>query len=363
MKGSLNLKNENIINAVIVGCGRIAKKHFDAINSIGASTAKILAVSDLRIDKCAKLVGNRNDIVQTTNFKAETVLSECNLGIILTESGNHFQHAVEFLNRSIDVLIEKPVTLKLEDADELERIAIANNCKVYVVKQNRYNPPITLARRTFENGDLGSLNIGTIRVRWCRKQDYYDQANWRGTWAMDGGVIANQASHHVDLLRWFLGPVKSLRAHASAYGVKIETEDTVVAFIEFESGALGTLEATTCARPRNLEGSLSLIGSKGSIEVGGFAVNELIKLDTENSEFLSKGNNDMLQDTKDVYGSGHLKVYEEIVKDRCGLDNTAVMLAEARNSLELIHMIYKSIEENRTVYSSEEDLRSIKLGI
>lgn len=363
MKGTLNLKNNNIINAVIVGCGRIAKKHFDAINLIANDTVKILAVSDLNIDKCATLVGDRVDIIQSTNFKAKTILNECNLGIILSESGNHFQHAAEFLKRSIDVLIEKPVTLKLEDADELERIALANNCKVYVVKQNRYNPPIVLARRAFENGDLGSLNIGTIRVRWCRKQDYYDQASWRGTWAMDGGVIANQASHHVDLLRWFFGPVKSLKAYASTYGVEIETENTVVAVIEFETGALGTLEATTCTRPRNLEGSLSLIGSKGSIEVGGFAVNELINFDTRNDDFLTNSKKEMPQDTNDVYGSGHVKVYEEIVKDRCGLDNTAVMLAEAKNSLELIHMIYKSIEENRTVYSSEKDLRSMKLGL
>ena len=147
--------------------------------------------------------------------------------------------------------------------------------KIYVVKQNRYNEPIVQARNFCESGFLGTPQIGTLRVRWCRPQSYYDQAAWRGTWLMDGGVISNQASHHIDLIRWFMGPVNRVHAVSRSFLADIQTEDSLVALVEFKSGAIGTVEETTATRPRNLEGSFSIQGSLGAFEVAGFAVNKL----------------------------------------------------------------------------------------
>ena len=305
---------------------------------------------------------NSEKTTHSDNFLDPLILAQCDLGVVLTESGNHFIHAKRLLMSGLDVLIEKPITLRMDHAKELACLAKSLSKKIYVVKQNRFNNPILQARKAFEDGRLGNLQIGTVRVRWCRPQSYYDQADWRGTWEMDGGVIANQASHHIDLLQWFMGPVESVSAFSARFGVDIDTEDTVVATLKFASGALGTIEATTSVRPRNLEGSLSLLGSKGSIEIGGFAVNELSKFELSSGENLEFLNEPPKNDTSDVYGSGHIAVYREILKDRQGIPNDSVAAEESLKSLELIHMIYKSIEENRTVSSNETDTSSCLLG-
>ena len=147
--------------------------------------------------------------------------------------------------------------------------------KLFVVKQNRFNVPVVKAREALEAGRFGRLILGTVRVRWCRDQAYYDQDAWRGTWAYDGGVLTNQASHHIDMLEWFFGDVVSVHARAITALAKIETEDTAVATLKFRNGALGIIEATTAARPTDLEGSLSILGEKGTVEIAGFAVNQI----------------------------------------------------------------------------------------
>ena len=147
--------------------------------------------------------------------------------------------------------------------------------RLFVVKQNRFNVPVVKAREALEAGRFGKLVLGTVRVRWCRDQSYYDQDAWRGTWAQDGGVLANQASHHVDMLGWFMGPVESVHARSARALVDIEAEDTAVATLKFRNGALGIIEATGATRPKDLEGSLSVLGEGGTVEIGGFAVNEI----------------------------------------------------------------------------------------
>ena len=147
--------------------------------------------------------------------------------------------------------------------------------KLFVVKQNRFNVPVVKAREALDAGRFGQLILGTVRVRWCRDQAYYDQDEWRGTWAYDGGVLTNQASHHVDMLEWFFGDVVSVHARAITALANIETEDTAVATLKFRNGALGIIEATTAARPTDLEGSLSILGEKGTVEIAGFAVNQI----------------------------------------------------------------------------------------
>src|ERR1700722_6272048 len=171
--------------------------------------------------------------------------------VILTESGRHAEHAIALAPHGKHIIVEKPMALTLDDADEMIRACDRHGVRLFVVKQNRFNVPVTKLRQALERGRFGKLVLGTVRVRWCRRQDYYDQDAWRGTWALDGGVLSNQASHHIDLLEWMMGDVESVFAKARTALVDIETEDTGVVIIKFKNGALGIVEATTATRPKD----------------------------------------------------------------------------------------------------------------
>ena len=187
--------------------------------------------------------------------------------------------------------------------------------KLFVIKQNRFNVPIIKLREAIEKKRFGKINMGTIRVRWSRNQSYYDQASWRGTWALDGGVLANQASHHIDMLEWMLGEPQSVYAIAKKELVEIEAEDTAIVVLKFESGAFGIIEATTAVRPRDLEGSISVLGEKGSVVIEGFALNQMKTWD-----FVDKEVDDETVIEKysvnppNVYGYGHQAYYEHVVE-------------------------------------------------
>ena len=209
-------------------------------------------------------------------------------------------------------------------------------------------------REALESGRFGRLVLGTVRVRWCRTQAYYDQDSWRGTWAMDGGVLANQASHHVDMLEWMMGKVDAVYAVGATALVSIEAEDTAVVTLQFASGALGVIEATTATRPTDLEGSISILGEKGAVEIAGFAVNEMrtwnfaepVPGDAEVRERFSVN-------PPNVYGFGHLAYYDHVV--HCVLENGPQLVdgAEGRKSLELITAIYRSMETGLPVRLKE----------
>ena len=175
---------------------------------------------------------------------------------MLTESGNHCRNVLDLAQYSKHLVVEKPMALTLRDADEMIKACDEAGCRLFVIKQNRFNVPVVKAREALDRGRFGKLVLGTVRVRWCRRQAYYDQDPWRGTWAMDGGVLTNQASHHIDLLEWMMGEVDSVYAMSTTALANIETEDTAVITLRFTNGALGVIEATTAARPTDLELSL-----------------------------------------------------------------------------------------------------------
>lgn len=360
----MKTKNHHL-NIALLGCGRISGKHLSAINDLSSEGVKLTSVSDknkFRLDACHV----ESDVKKLNDFCDAEFLSNADLAVILTESGNHFYHAKSSIERGVDVLIEKPATLRLDHAYELRALAEKHNRKIYVVKQNRYNKPIRQAKQFMDSSFLGKPQIGSVRVRWCRHQSYYDMDNWRGTWLMDGGVISNQASHHIDLLRWFMGPVHSVTAVERRFSAEIETEDTIVALIEFESGAVATLEATTSTRPANLEGSLSIQGDLGAFEVAGFAVNALRYMHSGHKDFNETLYDFQLQsntDTSDVYGSSHREVYRSILADRLGHMSEVVKIDEAIQSLELIHLIYMSVEQNKRIYMSDLASGSNRLGL
>ncbi len=269
---------------------------------------------------------------------------------ILTPSGLHADHSVRASAASKHVVVEKPMALTLADADRMIAAADAAGRRIFVVKQNRFNVPVVKAREALEAGRFGQLVLGTVRVRWCRDQRYYAQDAWRGTFAQDGGVIANQASHHVDMLGWFMGPVESIHARGARALVDIEAEDTAVATLRFRSGALGVVEATSATRPKDLEGSLSVLGAGGSVEIGGFAVNQI-----RHWNFVqpAEGDADVLDrfsvNPPNVYGFGHQAYYEHVVDVLNGRAEALVDGHEGRNSLELVAAIYESMASGREV--------------
>jgi predicted dehydrogenase len=332
-----------------MGCGRIAGKHAEALTGKVAG-ARLVAVCDVRTDRAAA-VGARHGVPGYAGIEELVAREQVDVVNVLTPSGLHAAHAVQVARLKKHAVVEKPMALTLDDADSMIRECDANGVRLFVVKQNRYNPPVQLLRRALDAGRFGKMVLGTVRVRWCRRQEYYDQDAWRGTWALDGGVFTNQASHHVDLLEWMMGDVDSVFAKASTRLVRIETEDTGVAVLKFRSGALGVIEATTATRPRDLEGSISILGERGAVEIGGFAVNELKVWQfqdqtPEDDRALAA----VAEPIANVYGHGHVAFLQNVVSSIRDRQKALVDGLEGRKSLELINAIYESAETGREIF-------------
>ena len=340
------LKRE--IKFALIGCGRIAVKHAKLL--ISMDDVELVAVSD-NIHERVKGFSEKYHVKGYLDYKEMLKKEDIEVVSVLTPSGTHAAIGVDVANSKKHLVVEKPMALRLEDADLLIETCYRNGIKLFVVKQNRFNLPVKKLKEALDNGRFGKLVLGTVRVRWSRRQDYYDQDEWRGTWAQDGGVLTNQASHHVDLLQWMMGPVDSVVAKAGTYLSNIETEDTGVAILKFRDGGLGIVEATTCARPKDLEGSISILGAKGAVEIGGFAVN---KIKTWEFEETLPGDKDVFekysQNPSDVYGFGHSEFLRNVVQNITGNRQSIIDGIEGRKSLELVNAIYESIETGKEVY-------------
>ncbi|MDG1143317.1 MAG: Gfo/Idh/MocA family oxidoreductase, partial [Burkholderiales bacterium] len=233
-----------MINFALVGCGRISKRHSELLGENQIAGAQLVAVCDKIVSK-AQVIANKYSIPVYSCLHDMMKAEKIDVVVVLTESGLHAQHTIELAPYGAHVVVEKPMALTLDDADAMIEACDKHGVKLFVVKQNRFNVPIVQLRKALDQGRFGKLIMGTIRVRWCRPQAYYDQDSWRGTWAYDGGVLTNQASHHVDLLEWMMGDVESVFAKSKNALADIEAEDTAVVILKFRNGALGVIEATT----------------------------------------------------------------------------------------------------------------------
>jgi predicted dehydrogenase len=283
---------------------------------------------------------------------------------VCTPSGDHVSTALALLRAGVpNVIVEKPMALRLRDADLMIEAAEKADARLFVVKQNRYNLPIVKLKEALDQGRFGRLVLGAIRVRWCRRQDYYDQAPWRGTWAMDGGVFSNQASHHVDMLVHMMGEVEEASALTTTRLVSIEAEDTGIAMLRFRNGALGVIEATTAARPVDLEGSISILGQNGTVEVGGFAMNEMKVWRFADPLPEDEGVLERYRtNPPDVYGFGHHEYLNQAVRAIQTGAPAPIDGREGRKSLELITAIYESSESGGPVAFPFTPRRS-RLGV
>jgi predicted dehydrogenase len=351
-----------MLKFALVGCGRIAKRHSELLGLGQIPNATLSAVCDIDEAKAQKLA-SQFGVPAFTDMHRMMTDSDVDVVVILTESGRHAEHTCALAKYGKHIVVEKPMALSLDDADAMIRVCDLAGIKLFVVKQNRFNVPVVQLRKALEQGRFGKLVLGTVRVRWSRDQKYYDQDSWRGTWALDGGVLTNQASHHVDLLEWMMGDVESVYAMTTTALVNIESEDTAVVALRFRNGALGVIEATTAVRPKDLEGSVSVLGEGGSVEIGGFAVNQM---KTWQFTQPSAGDEDVITkysvNPPNVYGFGHQAYYEHVVDCILNRKTQLVDGLQGRKSLELISAIYESVETGQEVHLRFNP-RHCKLGV
>ncbi len=336
------------IKFALVGCGRIAQKHIEALENI--NDAEIVSVCDIQKEK-AKKYAEKLNVNYYTDYNEMIQKENIDVINILTPSGLHAKHTIDIVKKyKKHIVCEKPMALKLKDADNMIKVCNKNKVKLFIVKQNRYNLPIIKLRQYIEKGRFGKLVMGTVRVRWARHQQYYDMDKWRGTWEMDGGCLTNQASHHIDLLEWMMGEPIEVCAMTTTRLANIEVEDTGIVIVRFKSGALGIIEATTAARPTNIEGSISILGENGTVEIGGIAVNKIktwkFKNETEESKKIIEK---YKENPKDVYGFGHKRYLEDVI-DCIKNDRKALVDGlEGRKTIKLINAIYESTETRRVI--------------
>jgi predicted dehydrogenase len=331
----------------LVGCGRISRKHCEALARV--QDAKLVAVCDLIPDK-AESTGEQWGVPWYTSYEA--MLSEVHPAAVnvCTESGNHAGVAIDVMRRfGCNVIVEKPMALRLSDADAMIQTACEAHVRLFTVKQNRFNGPIQLLKHALDEDRFGHVLMITSRVRWHRTQDYYDQAPWRGTWAQDGGCITNQAIHYVDLMQWLGGPVSSVYAASRRFLHRMEAEDAAVATWQFQSGALGAFEATTCANPKDLEGSITVLGEKGEVEIAGFAVNQVCTWAFAEERPEDRQVQDLNYVPDNVYGFGHEALFRSVLESLTTGQPNMLEGGEGRKALELVTAMYEAIETGMSV--------------
>lgn len=330
----------------LVGCGRIAGRHLDAIDKTeGLEIGGICDVIEDRWKPFAEQYGvpgysQLDDLLAVDSIGAIAVC---------TPSGLHTEHAVAAAGAGKHVITEKPMATTVEDADRMIHACDRAGVYLMVVKQNRLNPAIRMLREAIDKDRFGRLYMGNATVRWTRPQAYYDQDKWRGTWEFDGGAFMNQASHYIDMMLWFFGPAESVMAKTATMARRIETEDSGAALVRFRNGAIGVIEVTVLTYPKNLEGSITIIGERGTVKVGGFAVN---RIDTWEFEQYDDADRDLDWATTkppDVYGFGHIGYYANVAKVLHGECEPDTDGRDGRKSLELIQAIYLSAKEQRQV--------------
>ncbi|MBX3662286.1 MAG: Gfo/Idh/MocA family oxidoreductase [Burkholderiales bacterium] len=331
----------------IVGCGRIAQNHFAALKQ-HAERAEIAAVCDTdpAALRAATATTGAPGFGSLDRLLAE---SSPDIVVLATPSGLHPGQAVEVAAAGCHVMTEKPMATRWEDGKRMVQACDAASVRLFVVKQNRRNATLQLLKKAVEEDRFGRIFMVNINVFWTRPQSYYDSAKWRGTWEFDGGAFMNQASHYIDLLDWLIGPVESVQAYTGTLARDIEVEDTGVASVRWRTGAMGSVNVTMLTYPKNLEGSITIIGEKGTVRVGGVAVNEI-----QHWEFAEPHPDDATvkaasYQTTSVYGFGHPLYYDNVIRVLRGEAEPETDGREGLKSLEVLVAIYRSARDGRRV--------------
>ena len=335
------------MKCALIGCGRIAVNHLKAVSNNGLELVAVCDVDPAKFDVMFEKAGCGEfpEAVRCADYVAMLdAHPEIELVGIATESGKHAEIALECISRGVNVIIEKPMAMSMEDADRIVALSEEKGVKVAACHQNRFNLAVQKLRGAVEQGRFGKLSHGSVNVRWNRGRSYYDQAPWRGTWEQDGGTLMNQCIHGIDLLRWMLGDEveEVYGATRQRFHDYLEAEDVGVAVLKFKSGAVGTIEGTSNVYPKNLEETLYVFGESGTVKVGGTSTNNIDVwefADETEADAEAKG---LQEATSNVYGNGHTALYADMV-DAIENDRAPYVDAVAgRNALEIVLAIYKS---------------------
>lgn len=337
----------------LIGCGRIATNHVKAVLN---NNLEFVAVCDIIPEQMEALLAKHgleqdSSIKRYTDYKKMIEENELDLIGIATESGIHAEIALYCIDYGINVIIEKPIAMSIQDADEIIRHTEEKHVKVSACHQNRFNIAVQEMRNALEAGRFGKISHGSVHVRWNRNKDYYTQAPWRGKWASDGGALMNQCIHGIDLLRWMLGDEieEVYGATRQQFHDYLEAEDVGMAVIKFKNGAIATVEGTTNVYPQNLEETLYVFGENGTVKLGGKSTNNIDVWNFADETEEDKKNKGLEEATSNVYGNGHTSLYADVI-DAIKNDRAPYVDAVAgRNALELVLAIYKSQKEGRPV--------------
>ena len=331
----------------IVGCGRIAKNHFASIET-HSDNIELVAVCD---NNAATLAAHKERYQVPAYERIEDLLKaeQVDLVALCTPSGLHPEQAIMAARHGVNVMTEKPMATRWQDGVRMVRACDDAEVHLFVVKQNRRNTTLQLLKRAVEEKRFGKIYMVTINVFWTRPQEYYDSAKWRGTWELDGGAFMNQASHYVDLIDWLIGPVDSVHAMTATLARDIQVEDTGVLNIRWRSGALGSMSVTMLTYPKNLEGSITILGEKGTVRVGGVAVNDIQVWDFAETRDYDAKIKEANYETTSVYGFGHPLYYKNVIDVLRGEAEPETDGREGLGSLEVLIAAYLSARDGRTV--------------
>lgn len=335
------------IRFALVGCGRISVNHFNSLVEHGEN-CELVAVCDIISDRANQAAEKYN---ATAYYSLEKMLAAGGFDavIITTPSGLHPLQTIACAEAGYHVVTEKPMATRLSDGIEMVKACDKAGVRLFVVKQNRRNATIQMVKKAVEEKRFGRIYSVACNVFWTRPQEYYDAAAWRGTWEFDGGAFMNQASHYVDLMEWLVGSVESVQSYTATLERNIETEDSGVVAIKYRSGALGTMNVSMLTYPKNLEGSITIIGEKGTVRIGGVAVNKI-----DHWEFADKcpeddGVMDASYATTSVYGFGHPLYYSNVIATLQGKEEPLTDGREGLRSLEFLIAIYLSARDGKKV--------------
>lgn len=325
------------LKLAIVGCGRVSERHFASVKA----PFELAAVCD--IDAGALDTATRAHRV--AGYRSyEAMLNEVPLDLVAlaTPTGLHAEQTILAARRGIHVLTEKPMATRWSDARRMVAECEQHNARLFTVKQHRYSPVVRALRAAVESGQLGRIYDVHLSVLWARPQAYYDLAEWRGTWEMDGGALMNQAIHYIDLMRWLVGPVESVHAYTATLARRIEVEDTAAIAMRFRSGGLGTVNVTMLAEPSNFEASLTLIAERGVVRLGGLACNQITTW-----EVAGVARPDVDVADASLYGDGHKDLYQDVGQALLEGRPALIEAHEGMKSLELVVAAYRSSQEGR----------------
>ena len=339
------------LSFAIIGCGRISHKHIEALAD-NFKEADLVSVCDIIPEKMDKDVEEYYDFMKQrginldkkinkyTDYKEMLKREDIDAVSICTESGHHAVHALYCLNAGKHVLVEKPMALSLNDADKMIKLSREKNLKLGICHQNRFNPPIQKLRRAVEERRFGKIINGTARILWNRNDDYYKQAPWRGTKALDGGTLMNQCIHNIDLLQWMMGSeVERVHCERGTFLRNIEMEDFGAILIRFKNGSIGIVEGSACVYPKNLEETLSIFGEKGTVVIGGLAVNKIKTWQFADERDYDKEDENTEIDS--VYGRGHTPLYKNFIDAVNENKEPLINGEEGRKALKIILEAYE----------------------